>query len=268
MVNSTVLRKGPQGLFGGFMAAFRGLSFFFRHPRLMFLASIPVAINALLFALFFYFSVKYFNQWLTAMVPQSEAWYWVALIYLLTIILIVILLLAIALTFTMVASILGSPFHDAISARTEILVTGREEPPFTIKAILAEIWRTVKEELKKIIFYLVAIGLILLLNLIPVIGQILYVVLSFTLTILWLGMSFLDYTFARHAYKFGMKIRFVRQNMFAVFGFGLAVFVGVLIPVLNLVFLPVAVVGGTLLYLELSQNGSEEAPEEVPAETD
>ena len=255
-----------MGLFGGFMAAFRGLGFFFRHPRLMFLAAIPVAINTLLFALFFYFGVKYFNQWLTAMLPQSEAWYWVALIYLLTIILIVVLLLAIALTFTMVASILGSPFHDAISARTEILVTGRDEPPFTIKAILAEIWRTVVEELKKIVFYLVAIGLILLLNFVPVVGQVLYVILSFILTVLWLGMSFLDYAFARHAYKFGMKIRFVRQHVFVVFGFGLAVFVGVLIPVLNLVFLPVAVVGGTLLYLELSQITDTLAKETTPAE--
>jgi CysZ protein len=89
------------------------------------------------------------------------------------------------------------------------------------------------------------------------------VVLSFILTILWLGMSFLDYTFARHTYKFGMKIRFVRQHVFAVFGFGLAVFVGVLIPFLNLIFLPVAVVGGTLLYLELSPqaNASPQQPE-------
>ena len=108
--------------------------------------------------------------------------------------------------------------------------------------------------------------MIFLLNLVPVIGQILYVVLSFTLTILWLGMSFLDYTFARHAYKFGLKVRFVRQNVFAVFGFGLAVFVGVLIPVLNLVFLPVAVVGGTLLYLELSQQEDETPIQEEPGE--
>lgn len=239
------------GLVAGLLAPFRGAGMFRRHPRLSVLAAIPVAINTILFALFFYLTVKYFGRWLQALLPQSQAWYWLALTYLLYVILVIVLLLAVVLTFTIMANVLSSPFNDALSARTETLVTGQGEVSFTLAGLAREMGRTVIEELKKILFYVLVIGLIFTLNLVPVVGSVIYTILATIFTIFWLGLTFLDYAFARHGLKLGDKIRFIRRNYRPVFGFGLSVFGGAVVPVLNLAFFPMAVVGGTLLFLDL-----------------
>lgn len=254
-----------SSLVGGLLAPLRGAGFMAKNKTLIPLAVIPVILNTILFALFFFLSLKYFNKWLTSILPQSEEWYWVALIYLLMIVLIIVLLLAIVLAFVAVANILASPFNDALSAKTEMIITGRKDEPFSISAVIKEVGRTIVEELKKILFYLVAMGVIFLFNLIPVIGSVIYVVLGSALTVFWLGLSFLDYSFARKQYKFGQKLKFIKAHPATSFGFGLSIFVGVLIPVFNLFFFPIAVVGGTLLYLEIAAVETDTPKPETPA---
>jgi len=257
MVQPAVRRSG---LIIGLLSPLRGAVFFKNHPKLITYAVIPIIINTVLFIVFFYFSLSYFNRWLEALLPQEQAWYWVALTYLLTVILILILLIIIVFTFTVLANLLASPFNDALSARTETLALGLQSgEPFSLKAIVREIGRTIIEELKKIVLFLGTLALISLLNLVPVLGQVLSMVLGGLLTILWLGLSFLDYALARHGYRLGAKIKFIRRNLLPVFGYGLGVFAGLLVPVLNLAFIPMAVVGGTLLYLDLSGNGNRDA---------
>lgn len=245
------------GLITGLLSPLGGAVFFKNHPRLITYAVIPIIINTVLFVVFFYFSLGYFNRWLEALLPREQAWYWVALTYLLTVVLVLILLIIIVFTFTVLANLLASPFNDALSSRTETLALGLKSPePFSIKAIIRETGRTIIEELKKIVFFLGTLALISLLNLVPVLGQVLSLILGGLLTILWLGLNFLDYSLARHGYRLGAKLKFVRSNFIPVFGYGLGVFAGLLVPVLNLAFIPLAVVGGTLLYLDLSGDGN------------
>ncbi len=243
------------GLFQGMLTVWRGGKFLFRHPRLLPFALIPILINIVLFAIGFYLSLSYFNRWLEALIPDGNAWYWIALVYLLTVLVVLVLLLIIVLSFTILANIIASPFNDALSARTESLALGREAgAPFSLVDILREMGRTVIEEFKKILFYLIAVGLLLFLNFIPVLGQALYGFLFTVLTIVWLGLSFLDYAMARHDYRFGGKLAFIRSNFLPVFGYGAGIFAGALIPIFNLAMIPMAVVGGTLLFLDLSSD--------------
>ncbi|MEW5724438.1 MAG: sulfate transporter CysZ, partial [Thermodesulfobacteriota bacterium] len=244
------------GLISGLLAHWRGLDFILRHPRLIPLILIPVAINILLFLLVFYLALAHFGDWLNQWLTPAQAWYWAVLYYLLLLVFLAGLILAAVFTFTAAANILASPFNDALSERTELIVAGAQEKPFSLRAIVKEAGRTVVEELKKILFFLVVFLILLLFNLIPIAGQLVYGALMTLFTILWLGLNFLDYAFARHGFRFGAKIGFVRRNPGAVFGYGLGVFVWLLVPLLNLALIPVAVVGGTLLYLELSKDES------------
>jgi len=242
------------GFISGLLTPWRGFRFLFAHPRLLSYALLPLIINTVLFIIFFLIGFRYFSRWLEALLPQGQAWYWVILTYLLTVILALLLLLVIVFTFAAVANILASPFNDALSARTEALAAGQlAETPFSFADLFKEIGRTIIEELKKIAFYLAAVAILLLLNLVPMAGQALYGLLFTLLTIVWLGLTFLDYALARHGYRLGQKLNLVRRNFRPVFGFGLGVFAGLLIPVFNLLFLPVAVVGGTLLYVDLTE---------------
>jgi len=244
--------KSRPGFFSGLFTPWRGFRFLATHPRLLSYALLPLIINTVLFVIFFLISFKYFSHWLEALLPQGQAWYWVILTYLLTVVLALLLLLVIVFTFAAAANILASPFNDALSARTEALAAGQlSDTPFSFIGLFKEIGRTIVEELKKIAFYLAAAAVLLLLNLVPVVGQALYGLLFMLLTIAWLGLSFLDYALARHGYRLGQKLNLVRRNFRPVFGFGLGVFAGLLIPVFNLFFIPVAVVGGTLLYVDL-----------------
>ena len=52
----------------------------------------------------------------------------------------------------------------------------------------------------------------------------------------------------RHLYPFAQVRRVLRQRWALCLGFGAGVYVLLWVPILNSFFLPVAVVGGTLLY--------------------
>ena len=245
-------RTARPGLLGGMLASWRGAGFMLAHPRLIPYALIPLAINAALYVLVFYLSNKYFGRWIDSLLPQAQVWYWAILYWFIRVLFFLVLLLAAGFTFVAVANIVASPFNDALSAEVEKIVTGLESGgPFSLAAIVKEIGRTVIEELKKIAFYLAALALILLLNLIPVVGQLAYMVCGALLTVIWLGLNFLDYPLARHGLRLGDKLNFIRGNFWPVLGYSLAVAAGVIIPLVNLAVFPSAVAGGTLLYLEL-----------------
>ena len=246
--------KPRPGLGVGFFSPWHGARFLLRHPQMIPLTIIPIVINVILFSVFFLLGLKYFGDWLNRLLPQSEAWYWTFLSFFLAIVLALVLLLIIVLTFTAVANILASPFNDALSSKTEALITGRPEAPFSFRAALREAGRTIVEELKKIVFFLAVLVGLLLLHLLPLLGSFLYTIAFTLFTILWLGLNFLDYALARHNYRLGGKLKFVRLNLRPVLGYGLGVFAGLLIPVFNLVFIPLAVVGGTILYLDLKRD--------------
>src|SRR3989339_816259 len=135
------------GLASGVLAHWRGLDFLMRHPSLLPLIAIPVAINTVFFAVFFWVSFTYFGGWLDGLLPQSEGWYWVILYYVLWVVFVALLLLTMVFTFTALANVLASPFNDALSEKTEVLATGQGEKPFSLKAVIGEAGRTIIEEL-------------------------------------------------------------------------------------------------------------------------
>ena len=248
--------KIRPGFYGGISAPWRGARFFNQNRRLIPLALIPVLLNLILYIVIFFIGRHYFSRWMEAWLPKSEAWYWVVLSYLLIVILVILFLVIFVFTFTVVANLLASPFNDELSAQTESIVAGRPGRPFSLRDVFMEITRTVIEELKKIGFYLGAWFCLFIISLVPFIGPPIYAVAWWLLTVIWLGLSFLDYALARHGFKLGQKLAFIRRHFMTVFGYSLVVFFGILIPFLNLVFFPMAVVGGTLLYLSLSETES------------
>ena len=117
---------------------------------------------------------------------------------------------------------------------------------------MSETGRSMIEAIKEILLYLAVLLLLLLLNLLPLVGSVLFSVLFTLVTIFWLALTYLNFCLVRHGYRLGDKLRMIRRNPITVFGYGLVIFGGVLIPIVNLAFIPSAVVGGTLLCLDLN----------------
>jgi CysZ protein len=111
-------------------------------------------------------------------------------------------------------------------------------------------------------FYIAVSVSLLVLNLVPVLGTVLYVVLSTCLAWLMAALEFLGLPLNRRMTPFMVKWQAVWRNRWMSLGFGCAVLVLLFVPVLNLALLPLAAVGGTMFYLDLAAAGR--LPDGVP----
>jgi CysZ protein len=86
----------------------------------------------------------------------------------------------------------------------------------------------------------------LVVGLIPFIGPVLFFIWS----AFALGYSFVAIPSGRMAHRFRKRASFACQHRGAVFGLGMAVTVGTMVPLVNILFMPAFVVAGTILYVE------------------
>lgn len=244
---SAWLSSGPLG---GFSAPLKALGFVWRHGRLWPLAIAPFLINLALFALFFWFSYARFNQWLDALLPAGQGWWWLILYYLLAVLAVLLLLVVQVYLFAVVGSVVAAPFLEALTQRVEELAAPNQAADWTSRGIFSEILRVAGQALKKLLLYALVMGLLLLLNLFPGPGTALYAVLAFLATCFFLALEFVDYPLDRRGLTLAAKLGYVRRLGLRGLAFGAAVFVLGLMPIVNLALLPLAAVGGTLLYLD------------------
>lgn len=233
----------------------RAAAFLARTPRLWPFIVIPALINIVLFGIGV--AVVLTN------VDALLGWMWVrpvgegAVVYLLVGLwylmraLIVIVGLVISYIFVLlVGGILGSPFNDALSERTEIMLTGRPAPE-TEGDFLGGIPRSIGSTAFITLIYLAVLLPILLLNLIPALGSVAATILGACLSAFFLSLEYADNTFERYGFSLKEKFRILRQNIALSGGVGLGTSLLLWIPLLNFLCIPIAVVSGTVLALGL-----------------
>ncbi|MFH1060858.1 MAG: EI24 domain-containing protein [Pseudomonadota bacterium] len=241
------LASGPVG---GLSAPLKGLGFIARHTRLWPLAIAPFLINLALFVLFFWFGYSRFSRWLEALLPTGEGWWWLVLYYFLAVLAVLLLLVVQVYLFAVVGSVVAAPFLETLTQRVEELAGPGRAADWETRGIFSEILRVAGQALRKLILYALVMGLLLLLNLLPGLGAVLYAGLAFVATCYFLALEFLDYPLDRRGLNLGGKLGYVRRLGLRGLAFGAAVFVLGLVPIVNLALLPLAAVGGTLLYLD------------------
>ncbi len=154
------------------------------------------------------------------------------------------------------STVLAAPFNDALSEEVEHLATGRKGPPFSWGALARDVVRTVALELVKFFLWAgVMIPLFLMSFALPVVGQILYSVVGYLFTSLYFAIDYIDWPAARRNKALSYRSKVLTERFAACFGFGSGVFILLWVPFLNLFFMPAAVAGGTLLFLDLEGQG-------------
>jgi CysZ protein len=98
--------------------------------------------------------------------------------------------------------------------------------------------------------------------LIPVVGALLYTVFGFVFTATYFAVDYVDWPATRRGYGVRQRASLVRQRFVPMLGFGAGVYLFLMIPIVNLFFMPAAVAGGTLLFLDLERQAG--APAETP----
>lgn len=242
----------PVANFGrGFAYVFRAPKFLLSHPGLLRFVAIPFTINLVVFSLAVYFGLDLFNHMLEQYLPQGEAWYLAILYYLAWVVAGLLTTVVVFFGFTVVGNLLASPFNELLSERIEVLVKGGEEgSPFALARFVAESGRAMVIEFKKQLFFIVGMLLLLLINLLPGFGALVYAVLAPLFTLFFLTIEYLGFVLMRKQLSFGRQRRYVLGRPVLMAGFGCAVFCLLAIPLVQFFCIPLAVSGATLLWCD------------------
>jgi CysZ protein len=158
--------------------------------------------------------------------------------------------LAVVVAFAL-AGLLAAPFQDALSRRVEALVAGRveERAASGLGGLLREGGRALREEARRLAFFLSASAAIAGFGLLIPGGQLLAAPALVALSMAFLTLDYAGYTLDRRGARFADKRRWLARHPGASLGFGGAALLLCAVPGLNLLALPVLVVAGTLLAL-------------------
>ncbi len=248
----------PVASFGrGFAYLFRAPRFLLSHPRLLRFVAIPFTINLLVFSLAVYFGLDLFNHLLEQYLPQGDAWYLAMLYYLAWVVAGLLSTLLIFFSFTVIGNLLAAPFNELLSERIEVLIKGEGGAPFVLRRFVAESGRSMLIELKKQLFFIVGMILLLLINLVPGFGPLVYAVLAPLFTLFFLVIEYLGFVLVRKQVGFGRQQRYVLGRPLLMAGFGCGVFIVLAIPLLQFFCIPLAVSGATLLWCDFPHTEKE-----------
>lgn len=252
--------KIVTNFFKGIGYIFQGAGYFLKNKDLWKYVLFPMIINTILLIISLtlvfiylgdvteYIRTKLGFQYKEYDVTTLAAKIWITntFVGLIGIIIGTILFIFFGLLFFMLTQIIASPFYDALSERVEEKFTAQKVVEMTVWQSLKNIPRVVLTELKKTTILLMIPIVLLILMVVPVIGNISYIICTAVFTSTSYGASFVDYIQARKNQTFDSRSGFVKNNFSLLLGFGLPVF----IPFLNLFINPFMVTGGTILYLE------------------
>jgi CysZ protein len=144
-------------------------------------------------------------------------------------------------TFSLVANLVGAPFNGFLAERVEQQLTGRK--PDSGRSLWAEMAHLPSQELRKLAYFvLLAIPALLLNFLLPIIWPI--------FSAWMLCLQYADYPLGNQGMAFRQQRRLMGRHRGTAMGFGFTVLLMTIVPGLNFLAMPAAVVGATLMWLE------------------
>ncbi len=210
---------------------------------------IPLVVNIVLFSIAFYFlylQLEQFFEYLQGYIPEFLSWLNVILWPLA----IITLLVVFSFVFSSVANWIAAPFNGLLAEKVECYLTGKPAPVNGFSDIIKDIPRTLKREWTKLAYYLPkAIGC-LILFFIPVIGQTVAPILWFLFSAWMMAIQYCDYPFDNHKREFTVLKAQLAQDRGCALSFGSMTTLFTMIPIVNLVVMPVAICGATALWVE------------------
>ena len=234
-----------------------GMGYFFKGFELIQLKGIrrfvliPLLINIFFFSVAFYFMFRELEHYMTILIGWLPNWLsWVSSV--LWPLAVITILIIFSFIFSTAANWLAAPFNGLLSEKIESLLLKEkmlESSPVDggMIDIVKDIPRTLTRELQKLTYYLPrAIGFFILLWILPVIGQVLWF-----LFVAWMmAVQYKDYPFDNHKIPFSVMKQTIQQHKSLSYSFGVSVTVFSMLPLVNLVVMPVAICGATALWVD------------------
>lgn len=240
--------RGFGGLVEGASYLPRGIRMFAGMRDAWLLGVLPGLVAAAIATAVLVVLVVWVDDLASALTPFADGWAASQRDFLratLAALLIVGYLVLVVFTFAVVANTIGQPFFEQISDRVEHRLGN---PPAGVDQAW---WRTLPgatADSIRLLALTAAFGIpLFLLGFLPVIGQTAVPVLGAMISGFFLCGELLAVPLQRRGLRLRARLRLLRRHGALAVGFGVASFLLFLIPVMNLIAMPGAIVGGTLL---------------------
>ncbi|MEM9058634.1 MAG: sulfate transporter CysZ [Pseudomonadota bacterium] len=226
-------------------------------PRLAGFVLVPLLVNVALFAGAVWWLYAQAGAWSEALGATLPGW-----LQWLTALLVPVLLLlagvATLFTFTMVANFIGAPFNGVLAERV-MQLQGHEVPALTRRSWWAEALLALSGEVRKLLWFVALALPFVLLFFVPVLNAAApFAWLAFTAWML--AAEYVDYPLGAFGLGFVDQRRWLSVRRPVALGFGAATLAMTMIPVVNFLVMPTAVIGATLLALDEQATGVSSGP--------
>lgn len=234
----------------GFTSTFTSLNLLTKHKGLIGYFIVPFLINIIVLGALFYFSYYNIKPWLYGML-EGSGWFYDLLRMVLAPLLFMVLGIITVLLYSITGSIITAPFNDYLSYSVEVREAGLTfDEPFSVKVLVADIVRITLNIFKMLILLLIINISLLVVNMVPLVGTVVYSAVSFLSTTFFLGFQFFDFPLERRRFDFKQKLQIAWHHKFLTIGLGTGFMVVTFIPVLGFLGLNMATMGATQLFLE------------------
>ncbi len=213
---------------------------------------VPLLVNIFVFAGLIWLAIQKFTDILNQMMGWLPEWL-SFLSFLIWPLFALTLLIGMFFTFTIVANLIAAPFNGFLAEKIQRELDPDCVPDGGWKELLELIPRSLLRELQKLWYYLPrAVGL-LVISLIPgvnIISPVLWALFSSWM----MGIQYCDYAADNEQVNFrAMKDHLARPRL-QTMAFGGSVALFTMIPFINLIIMPAAVIGGAYLWVDRRKN--------------
>ena len=242
-------------LFTGFRYLTLGLGMLLK-PGMKRFVFIPIIANCIVFIFLTLSLLNHFSEiqlWFASLFP--DWWILSYIVAFLSGLFIFFILLIYGYSFTVLTNIIAAPFYGRLAEKIEEHVTGTAIPN---ESIISMVLRTLRRELVKL-WYFISRGFLLMigmlfLSVVPLLNLLVPIIV-----LLWgawvMTLQYIDYPADNHQLPFSSLRNRLKQQRFSCISFGGTIMMGSMIPVINIVMMPLAVAGGTLFWInELRQD--------------
>lgn len=244
-----------------------GFQFLLSHRSLWAVAIVPTIINVIVLGLTLWWAIEN-GGYLTEGAAESilewkDGGFWdqtlyytcAALLWTVDALWYLIIPLIVAYIFSFLGKFLFMPFMEVLSEKTEKIYLGHVvEKKFSLGRFLRELSVSLFNGLLVLVCQIAVILLLLPLNAVPFVGSVLWFLIP---GCFFASMDYTDMNFIRRHYDISGRLQVWLDRKWRFLGFGFAFFFFLGTPILNILtatfVIPVASVGGTLLFLELDR---------------
>lgn len=236
--------------FAGASYVYRGFGLL-RYQGLRRFVLLPLLVNVLVFGGGTWWGFSALESWLDHALPGWLAWAQFILLPLFTLTALIVMFY----TFTLLATLIASPFNSLLSEKIERRLAGEiPDSKVSLFGVMKETGKAVASESRKLLYMAAWVVPLLILFLIP--GLNLLAPFLWGMFGAWmLAFAYIDYPMGNHGMTFPDEKRFLKKNRGLALGFGSAMLLMTFIPVLNFLAMPAGVAGATLLWVERLKPG-------------